>query len=223
MSRDKGVVIECVLEGSTEGTGDSSPQPPNRGVLPILVYKLCGKPRDMKVVGRPFDFLQGKGLRQKIRFARQRAKNAESSGMVFVLDSEGTSKDREGKLKELERGRTRGAAIPTAIGVAQPCIESWLLCDSPAIRRALALSKSPVLPDDPESLPAPCKDRRRNPKTLLAEVGGVAKRKKELSTSEKDQIAEALNDLSLLCDKCPVSFAPFAEEVKKEIKPLFAG
>ncbi len=37
-----------------------------------------------------------------------------------------------------------------AIGVAHPCIESWLLADAAAIRRALALPATPKLPAEPE-------------------------------------------------------------------------
>lgn len=224
MSRDEGVVIEFVLEGTTEGAADSTPQPPNRGILPILVHKLCGKPENMRVVGRAFSHLAGRGLAQKIKFARQRAINECSAGVIFELDSEGDAKEQKKTLSELDRGRRMHAVeFPTAIGVAQPCIESWLLCDGPAIRRAMNLSESPNLPDKPESLSAPCKDRKRNPKTVLAEAGGVANRKQELSTAEKDKIAGALDDLQLLCERCPLSFAPFAEEVEREVKPLFAG
>ena len=43
-------------------------------------------------------------------------------------------------------------------------------------------------------------------------------RKGELSTKRKGQIAKAINDMNLLCQRCPRGFAPFAE---RYIAPLF--
>ena len=236
MSRDEGVVIEIIGEGKTEGEPTKEPEVPSKGVLSILIHKLCGKPNEMRVHRRRFSHLQEekgkgpsrkvreKGLSRKVRLAQQRAITRRSSGVVFVLDSEGNAEVRAKKIKELDDGRRmKSDLIPTAIGVAQPCIESWLLCDGPAIRRAMDLSRSPELPDEPESLPAPQDNQQHNAKTVLTAAGGAANQKKELSAAEKDRIAKALNDLQLLRDGCPLSFVPFADEVEREIKPLFVG
>jgi hypothetical protein len=106
-----------------------------------------------------------------------------------------------------------------AVGVAHPCIEAWLLTDAAAIRRALGLSATLDVPENPEELPAPSHDRKRNPKTELVRIAGSMK--KELSTEEKDSIATAMNDMRLPRERCPRGFAPFADDVEDRIRPLF--
>src|SRR5205823_153554 len=119
----------------------------------------------MRVRRRPLPFLQGKGLWQKVRFAKRQALNSGSGGLVFVLDTEG---NHPGQLQQLRRGRDfESVEYPTAVGVAHPCIEAWLLADASAISRAMGLEQRPEVPVEPESLPAPCKDRSQNPKVLL--------------------------------------------------------
>ena len=76
------------------------------------------------------------------------------------------------------------------------------------------------MPDQPESLPAPCEDRARNPKAVLAEC---AEQSGELKAAEKASIAKQMRDMALVRTRCPKSFAPFADEVIKHIKPLFAA
>jgi hypothetical protein len=53
----------------------------------------------------------------------------------------------------------------------------------------------------------------------LARIAGS--RKKELSAGEKDRIAAAMNDMELPRARCPLGFAPFADEVEDHICPLF--
>ena len=107
-----------------------------------------------------------------------------------------------------------------AIGAPHPCIEVWLLADPAAIMKGMGLSQSPQVPDNLESLPAPCQDRKRNPKTTLAECCEV--NKSDLTTTEKDQIAAEIRVLQRLRDRCPTSFAPFANEIDHCIQPLFS-
>ena len=221
MSPDDNVVIEIHGEGKTELRHDPKPRPPDHGVVPILVYKLCGEPDRMLVKRYGVPFLQqkgtGKGLWQKVRFARRQAIYSGSHAAVFVRDSEG---ELEKKIGELNKGRDQGPSqLPMAIGVAHPCIESWLLTDASAIHRALDLATVPELPDKPEELPAPCQDRKRNPKTELVRIAGSTK--KELPTREKDEIATAMNDMALPRTRCPLGFAPFSDEVENRIRPLF--
>ena len=86
---ETGIVIEIVGEGKVDrGRGGEGPQPPTTGVLPILVHRLCDRPGSMRVRLRPLPFLQGKGLWQKVRFAKRQASNSGSAGLVFVLDTE---------------------------------------------------------------------------------------------------------------------------------------
>ncbi len=217
MSPEDTVVVEIFGDGKTEVRPSTEPQPPDKGVISILVHKLCGKPSRMRVKSRPFLFLQGKGLPQKVRFARRQALYNRSHAVVFVVDTEG---DLNGKRRQLEQGRERGPAeLPMAVGVAHPCIECWLLADATAIRRGLELAATPEVPETPEELPAPCQDRRDNPKTFLAGIIGA--NKKEASSKEKDRIAAAMNDMQLVGERCPLSFKPFSQEVTAHVAPLF--
>jgi hypothetical protein len=222
VSSDDAIVIEVFGEGKTDVGHNPKPQAPRSGVVPLLLYALCGKPERMLVKRFGVPFLQqkgqGKGLWQKVRFAKRQAYYNRSSAAVFVVDSEGDLADRQ---KHLAQGRDADPLnLPMAIGVAHPCIESWLLADGPAIRRALGMEKAPAIPDRPEDLPAPCRDDTNNPKAVLRRVTGASK--KELATVEKDRIATAMNDLDLLRTRCPLGFAPFAAEVVQRIRPLFS-
>ena len=149
------VIIEVIGEGIADiGSGEKSDLP-DSGVVPILVHKLCGKPARMRVKRRPFAFLVGKKLPQKVQFAKRQASLNKSQGAVFVVDSEGAPKELKAKRGDLEEGRGRELPdFPMAIGVAHPCIESWLLAAPDAIRRGLELAATPRVPEEPEKLPA---------------------------------------------------------------------
>jgi hypothetical protein len=213
-------VIYIFGEGKTDiGQGDMV-EPPTKGVVPILTHALCGRPPRMFVKREPVAFLQGKGLWQKVRFAKRKAQAGRAAAAVFVKDSEAAA-PRWNKIHE-QVAKGRNAVLPDfpmAIGVAQPCIESWLLADAEAVRQGLNLSHQPTLPDRPEELPPPNTDRQHNPKTILASIG--QSRRQELSAAEKDGIAGKMTDFNLARERCPTSFAPFADEVETHIRPLF--
>ena len=193
----------------------TEPQPPTQGVVPVLLHKLCGEPATMRVVRRAVPHLQGKGLWQKVKFAKQTALYNRSAGAVFVMDSEG---NHRGRLAELSRGRDAAySEFPMAVGVAHPCVEAWLLVDSLAIARALGLSNSVVVPSNPENLPAPQANRAHNPKTVLARCA----ERSAISSREATLIALAITDLAALRNRCPVGFEPFAQEIEERIAPLF--
>lgn len=214
---DPAIVNEVVGEGKTDhGRGGEGPGPPTAGVVPVIVHRLCDRPASMLVKRRPLPFLQGKGLWQKVRFAKRQAFNSGSAGLVFVLDTEG---NHPAQLEQLLQGRDAGLVdYPTAVGVTHPCIEAWLLADAAAIARALSLAGRPEVPEAPESLPAPAKDRDRNPKAVLGRCCGQSR---TLSSAETTRIALEIRDLAAIRDRCPISFAPFADEVLGIIGPLF--
>lgn len=211
-------VIEVVGEGKSDhGPGGATAGSPEEGVIPTLVRRLCDQPDSLIFHRRPLPFLQGKKLWQKVRFAKRQAFNNRSAGLVVVVDTEGK---HPGQLEELQRGRdSELEEFPTAVGVAHPCMEVWLLCDASAISRAMKPQQTLALPQEPESLPAPCKDRARNPKTVLCQCSG---KKSLLSSSEMSRIAQNLRDLDLIRRQCPASFEPFAQEVVERIKPIFS-
>ena len=221
MSLDASVVIEVFGEGKTDVEDEATeraPEDPSRGVLPILVHTLCGRPATMRVkrYGRRFMMKPG-NLKQKARFAKRQARINGSAGAVFVVDSDG---DLKGRTRDLAEGRQmEPGQFPMAIGVAHPCIEAWLLADASAIRRGLDLRGNPKTPDEPEKLPPPSQDGRKNPKRALA--GAAGQHKQDLSAHEKARIAAAMKDVPLVRNRCPQGFAPFADEVECHIRPLF--
>ena len=220
MEPETNVVIEVIGEGIADiGSGQKSDLP-DSGIVPILLHKLCGKPSRMRIKRKPIAFLSGKGLAKKVQFAKRQAFYNRSHAAVFVVDSEGGHKELQAKQRDLEDGRGRELPdFPMAVGVAHPCIESWLLAAPEAIRRGLQLAATPQVPAEPERIAAPCKNRRDNPKTVLAALAGHGG--SELSAAEKDKIAAAINDLEQLRARCPLGFAPFADEVDRRIRPLF--
>jgi len=218
VSPENSVVIEIFGEGKTDVGHDTSPQPPTRGVVPILVHTLCGKPARMLVKRYGQPFMQQKGpLKRKVRFAKRQARLNRSDGAVFVVDSEGDLRQRTRDLNDGRRAEP--GSFPMAVGVAHPCIEAWLLADASAICRGVELAGNPQVPDEPERLPAPRQDRENNPKRELAKLAG--QRRKDLSAAEKDKVADAMDDMATVRSRCPQGFAPFADEVEEHIRPLF--
>ena len=222
MSDDGPLVIEVFGEGKTDVGLDPRNRQPTLGVLPILVHRLCGKPKNMRVRSSTrlhlerIDVKAGGGYRKKAERFRTLARQNNSAGAVFVIDSDG---DLEKKQRDVTQGRDAGPAdLPMAVGVAHPCVEAWLLADAGAIRRGIGLSSSPALPEDPEVL-SPKKDNKQHPKPVLARAAGS--RDRDLGAKEKDAIATAMNDMDLVRRRCPLSFAPFADEVDRHIRPLF--
>lgn len=212
------IIIEVVGEGKTDvGKPTQQAERPTEGVVPVLVFALCDRPATMRVKRKPMVHLEGKGLWQKVRFAKRQAHYSGSHGAVFVNDTEGDFRSRS---QELHQGRNAELPdFPMAIGTPHPCIEAWLLCDPAAIKSALGLANVPSMPDEPEGLPAPRDDRENNPKSFLHRCAGGAG--SDLSAAEKTRIAKAIAELVLLREHCPQSFAPFADEIETRIKPLF--
>ncbi len=219
MNPERRVMLEIFGEGKTDIGEGAGPDSPSTGVVPILVHALCGKPNGMLVKRRAFAFLQGKKLPQKVHFAKRQACYNGSAGAVFVVDSEGDTRELTKKKFDLEHGRDQALPeFPMAVGVAHPCIEAWLLADASAIRRACRLPRDPEMPHEPEQLPAPNRDRNACPKAVLGQVAGA---KGPLESEEMWRIASEVRQLDLLRTRCPLGFAPFAEEVEHRIRPLF--
>ena len=212
-NREDVIVLEVFGEGITDfGEGTVTAIHPDQGVVPILVYRLCGKPTTMRVKAKRFAHLQGRKLWQKVCFAKRQANyNNGTRGAVFVLDTEGDDK----VVRTMAQGRDHELPdFPMAIGAARPCIEAWLLADPSAIRELPGRSRATEAVDSPESLPAPRVNRQHNPKTVLAALGADSK-------AQKDTIANKL-DLSAARQRCSLSFEPFAAEVETLLQPLFA-
>jgi hypothetical protein len=220
---DTEVIIDIIGEGKTDRgprQGTLATEEPGLGVLSNLVHALCEFPTAMRVRGLPVPFNIRGGPNKKVEFAKQQAtirrQQGQTHGLIYVIDTEG---DDRTVIKDLVKGRDlRYRELPTAVGVAHPCIESWLLADATAIKEGLKLATHPILPETPESLPAPRRDRAHNPKTILC---GYTGRSGKLTSAENTAIAKQMRDMALVRSRCPKSFAPFADEVIEHIKPLF--
>ncbi|MFO0952441.1 MAG: DUF4276 family protein [Isosphaeraceae bacterium] len=214
--------IEVTGEGATDvGKTERNPKAkglPDRGVVPPLLSALCGRPENLRVRCQPLAQLQHGNLQRKVRFAKEKAYYNKAHAAVFVVDTEGDAPRKV--LAQLRAGRDEKLAeFPMAVGVAHPCIEAWLLADADAIRGATRRDTELDLPPEPESLPAPRRDRSRNPKTELARLAGEIERTPARVATE---IARSIRELSRVEASCPEGFAPFAEEVRSRIAPLFS-
>jgi hypothetical protein len=213
------VVVEVVGEGVVDIgpiTRDPQAETPDRGVVPILLHRLCGEPETLRVKRRRIAFLQGKNLAAKVRFARRQAPYNGSSGLVIVLDTEG---DHPARIEQLHQAcRSVSGTFPTAVGVAHPCIEAWLMADAAAIAQVCGLTSRPELPEVSETLAAPCRRDGHDPKLVLARCAGQAT---PLAASSAWAIARFTRDLLAVRTRCPLSFAPFADAVEGKIRPLF--
>ncbi len=131
MTPEASVVVEFFGEGKADIGDEDQPLRPIHGILPILVHAICGKPGRMLARGTRMLHLHERSLSRKVRFAKRLARQRKSAAAVFVVDSEGGPRDWKTKKAELEQGRDAEAAVfPMAVGVAQPCIEAWLLTDA---------------------------------------------------------------------------------------------
>ena len=215
-------IIEIIGEGKLDigevkESDKHRPGPPTSGVVPILVHKLCSQHHSLKVIRRRVSSLEKGGINRKVAFAKKQAFYNRSDGAVFVVDTEGDNPEK--KREQLIAGReAKYPDFPMAVGVAHPCIETWLLVDARAIVRGMKLQAAPVMHLDPESLPAPRKNESLNPKTVLAQCAGSTR---GISASEAAAIASHINDLEAVGNICRKGFRPFAEEVKARLAPLF--
>ena len=83
----------------------------------------------------------GRGYDRKLQFSVGQARSRGLNGLVAVVDRD---KDRAGdRAKELrstrESDRRNGLFFPTALGVAAPHVDVWLLDDPVAVREGLGL------------------------------------------------------------------------------------
>lgn len=86
----------------------------------------------------------GRGYDKKLRFSVGQARSRGHDGLVAVVDRD---KDRAGhRADELrstrQADRQQGKCFPTALGVAEPHVDAWLLDDPAAVREGLGLESN---------------------------------------------------------------------------------
>ncbi|MGL6073387.1 MAG: DUF4276 family protein [Fimbriiglobus sp.] len=211
------LVIEIFGEGKTDiGYSDSKPVPAMEGVVPVLTRRLCGDPPQLLVKRTPeHAFMHNKPRTKKVLFAKRQSRINGHAACVYVVDTEGK---KEKVREELETGRAgESPEFPMAVGVAHPCIESWLLADASAIRRGFGLTgQRPVVPPEPEAIPL--HDAQGN-NQLKLRLAACHPNNRHPNLAEKSAIAEYL-DLAVGEARCP-SFAAFAVEVRTYVRDRF--
>jgi hypothetical protein len=179
---------------------------------PHLVTVITGAQVDPTT--RPWARLNegGRGYDRKLLFAIAQARQDGLDGVVATVDRD-TSPGRD-RLRDLQAGRTRDrekhAPLPTALGVADPHAEAWLLDDPVAMRTGLRL---------PADVPIATVREVRSPKSEIGRLHRTSPRCDEPMRAMLIEIAQALS-----IDRCQhgreTGFFHFVEDVRHEIGPL---
>ncbi|TWT43653.1 hypothetical protein RAS1_00520 [Phycisphaerae bacterium RAS1] len=189
--------------------------PRDQAVLPPIVDSFLSTPIRADFEAWP-RLHTGGGYRGKIKLATRQAKDAGQQAIVAVADRDVRRGDY--RIKELRKGREehreKHVAVPTALGLADPHLEAWLIDDPLAVRTALRLPPNAQIPNVRK-----CDD----PKKRLNELWeGSARR----SDAPEETAIQALSDvaMALAIERCPHSsetgLAEFADDVRREIGPL---
>ena len=148
----------------------------------------------------------GRGYNKKLSFAVGQVRSRGLDGLVAVVDRD---KDRVGhRAKELrstrETNRQHGVLLPTALGVADPYVDAWLLDDPVAVREGLGL----------------------NPNVDVINLRKAKNPKAELDCLIHDSDLKLLEALRAIADKLQpgrcvhakeTGFAAFADDCRQEL------
>ena len=118
------------------------------------------------------------------------------------------------------REQLQAAGKACAVGVAVEKLEAWLLADEKALRLVLddeTIQRQP----DPESLTSRDEHSDNNPKRRLSGIMEQAAGESVPSAEVPERYAAiaALTDLTVLEERCPQGFAPFAGQVRDLVRP----
>jgi hypothetical protein len=156
--------------------------------------------------------LKGYGLRLAYLYRSARSRGAD--GLVACIDAD--KNRRRQRLRQIKQAREADrslfAPLPTALGEAKPHSEAWLLDDPVAVREGLGLSKDHVVPNALNTT---------SPKTMLEELHAASERRNQRPLDVWPAIAANL-DVSRCAHSKQTGFAPFVEELRAELGPLFA-
>ena len=179
---------------------------------PHLVAKITSADIDSTAV--PWARLHGggRGYERKLLFAILDAAQRGLDGVVATVDRD-KSHGRD-RLRELEAGRDRhrekAPPLPTALGVADPHAEAWLLDDPVAVRTTLRLAPDTDMPNV---------RRIDSPKDELTRLHQSSPRADEPIRALLAEIAEAVEPTRCQHPR-ETGFGHFAEDVRHEIGPL---
>lgn len=182
--------------------------------VPLLVAGIVQRPIEHEFENWPRLHRRGsgQGLGRKLLFAMRQALDGAYQGLIATVDSDDC--DGQVKLPELksarEQARTTDKWVPAALGEPVPHLEAWLLDDPVAVRTAFSLAAS-------THINAPTKTK--SPKD---ELNGLYER-----SGCSDPL---LKTLEIICCELKLArcnhakttgFDDFAEDVEREIRPLY--
>jgi hypothetical protein len=200
------------------------------GPLRHLIQGVLGHPDGLEIECRKLGHVHGgrethgmRGYAKKVHRAIRDAQRNGHAGIIVVIDRDGASGDR--RLGNLQQGRERAReqdgergkpSLPCALGVAQEMVESWLLGDAAAWRRAFGLD-APAPPTDPEVNTGAGGSPRCAKRMLERRLEQAGAQPNFMSYTELARHIQAEE----LVRSCPRSFRPFAEELRREIGPIY--
>ena len=154
----------------------------------------------------------GRGYECKLLFAIRDARDRQLDGVVATVDQD-KSRGRD-RLRELVAARAKdreyAAPLPTAVGVANPHAEAWLLDDPVAVRTALGLGTGVQIPNVRTA---------RNPKSDLNGLQSMSERRDEPVRTVLADIARSVDPRR--CQHArETGFAAFVDDVRSEIGSL---
>jgi hypothetical protein len=162
---------------------------------------------------------------RRVRAVLVAAKIKGADCVVILLDQEKTYLP-DAREKVLGGHRAYLAARATAglpttdrtpglvVGVPRRCLETWLLADSDARQTVLGSSKEKIFSKDPEERPAP-RELKDHLQAFCAEI--------DLEVHKARRMLAAAARPEKLKKRCPKSYAPFLEDIKRELVPLVKG
>jgi hypothetical protein len=152
----------------------------------------------------------GKGYDRKLLFAIAQARQDGLEGVVATVDRD-KSRGRD-RLRDLQAGRAKDREkhppLPTALGLADPHAEAWLLDDPVAVRSALRVE-----------VEIPTVRRVDSPKDEIGRLHQASPRCDEPIRIMLIEIAQALSVARCQHGR-ETGFSQFAQDVHDEIGPL---
>lgn len=229
------VRILLVGEGSAEygrASHEGVLQPVLRRIIDASADELEFEARKVsslpKRPGRP------KGKRHALRgnagkaFQAFRLAKRDHDALVFVIDADRKRQQREEDIQKglrVAREDSAAAALPVVVGLPKETLEAWLLGDAGAFERS-GLGSRPALPrKKTEELWGDRRDPESNhPKRVLERVvAGLTSSREGRALGKARRLLARYLDPDALGEACPVSFAPFRDQVRERIGPLLAS
>ena len=194
--------------------------------VPRIVERILETPvtEDCRIWARLNDKEQrpAKGLARKIQFAIRQAKDSGAAGLIATVDRD--KEARHSRLKDMQEGRnldrTANAIFPTALGEADPHFEAWLLDDPVAVRTVLGLASNH---------PIPVVTKVVSPKVEIDKLIDLRASRNESGYPAPQTRLLTLADIARQVDlgRCQhdkeIGLKAFADDVKRELRPLLLG